>query len=225
MVFSLSPQTEASKKKIIRNRQRANELLFEQLTDETRLLAKTIKLDLIWINEQKQAGNSFGEKYGNALQATFDLGYDNIVSIGNDCPDLSSQLIEQAVEKLSGKQVVCGPAADGGIYLLALNRSQFDLVTFKQLPWKKNYLCKSLRQYFDKQHSEIYKLPILNDLDSINSLQRFAAKNPFSALAQFYQRLFANDTKITKPFLRILVSDIFAPLHYLRGPPCPNSSS
>ncbi len=43
--------------------------------------------------------------------------------IGADCPDITAQLLDEAVLALRTHELVLGPAHDGGYYLIGLRRS------------------------------------------------------------------------------------------------------
>ncbi|MFT6967141.1 MAG: glycosyltransferase A (GT-A) superfamily protein (DUF2064 family) [Marivirga sp.] len=220
MVFSLSPKIEAARKRIVKgNLRKSNELIFQQLISDTKALAKSIKIDLIWVDENNQAGESFGEKFTNALQATFDLGYENIISIGNDSPDLATHHIETAISKLQAGQAVIGPSIDGGIYLVGLHKSQFQPQTFSKLGWEKDYLQQSLQLYL-LQHDRIYfSLEALSDIDNASALLAFTDFKPFSILTQLYLNIIFQLQSITKPFSNTITKIFFYSTHNLRGPP------
>ena len=80
-----------------------------------------------------QSGVNLGERMLDAFnQALAD--YEWALLIGTDCPDLSIEDFEQAEQDLNnGVDVVLGPAADGGYYLIGLKRPEPNL--FRNIPW------------------------------------------------------------------------------------------
>jgi rSAM/selenodomain-associated transferase 1 len=78
-----------------------------------------------------QAGSDLGERMHQALAALFTQGCRRAILIGSDLPHLAAQTIEQGFQHLrQGVEVVLGPSADGGYYLVGLTRPQpplFDL--------------------------------------------------------------------------------------------------
>lgn len=79
--------------------------------------------DDIWKNDYKrqlQIGNDLGEKMINAFIYIFKNSYSKAVIIGCDCPELTGQIINEAFELLDNCNVVIGPAADSGYYLLGM---------------------------------------------------------------------------------------------------------
>ena len=58
----------------------------------------------------------------NAFKNGFDAGYKNIIIIGSDLYDLTTEMIDDAFHQLSSNDVVIGPAEDGGYYLLGMKK-------------------------------------------------------------------------------------------------------
>ena len=79
----------------------------------------------IWIKgdfqKHEQLGKNLGERMLNAFIVTFDMGYNNVIIIGSDCFELKPEIINNAFDQLKTKDIVIGPAKDGGYYLLGMN--------------------------------------------------------------------------------------------------------
>lgn len=89
-------------------------------------------------HEQNQKGDTFGERIANAYQEVFDMGYEQVISVGNDCPDLEHINWKQISINLSKGKSVLGPDARGGAYLIGIQRKYFDKSKFETLSWQKN---------------------------------------------------------------------------------------
>ncbi|MEJ7661376.1 MAG: TIGR04282 family arsenosugar biosynthesis glycosyltransferase [Hymenobacter sp.] len=74
--------------------------------------------------------DSLGTRMAHAFGAAFGAGAGRVVVIGTDCPGLSAALLTRAFDQLLTHDVVIGPAADGGYYLLGMNRLEVEF--FKQ---------------------------------------------------------------------------------------------
>lgn len=65
-----------------------------------------------------QQGASLGEKMDRAITQTLSIGYERCVLVGADLPELNRNIIAQAMHTLKENQLVLGPTADGGYYLV-----------------------------------------------------------------------------------------------------------
>lgn len=82
-----------------------------------------------------QRGGDLGERLTHVFEDVFRLGVESIVVVGSDLPDLPPRLLRDALAALRGRadRVVLGPAADGGYYLVGLNRPHPGL--FERIDW------------------------------------------------------------------------------------------
>jgi rSAM/selenodomain-associated transferase 1 len=81
--------------------------------------------DLI-LNDMKffpQQGRDLGDKMHEAIRTVFSKGYEKVVLIGADTPDLRLGDIQEAFALLDKKDVVLGPTFDGGYYLVGMKNS------------------------------------------------------------------------------------------------------
>ncbi|SOE20556.1 hypothetical protein SAMN06298216_1044 [Spirosomataceae bacterium TFI 002] len=180
MVFSLSARAEAQSKAIFGKRN--NELsraLQHSLIDRAKKLVQNINLPVVWYGEDSQVGSNFGERYANAFQDLFDRGYENVISIGNDCIELTSEILKEACSLLNTQKTVWGPALDGGVYLIGINKSVFDKRVFEDLPWQTPQLLEQIIQKFDDRDKNCLSLPRLIDVDDLSSLKATLYKNTF----------------------------------------------
>lgn len=75
-----------------------------------------------------QAGHNFAARLHHAFHHTTARAFTRTIVIGSDTPQVSADLISQARLALDDYDVVLGPAADGGYYLIAM-REPHDLFT------------------------------------------------------------------------------------------------
>ena len=146
--------------------------VFDALNDHWIRKLSIEHLDLICYDETIQKGKDFGTRYFNALKDTFDLGYQKVISIGNDTPQLSLEQILKA-DKLTQKGKMCiGPSYDGGFYLWALHRDDLQYVDFKAINWQTSQVFYQLRNQLKQNGIENYQLKRLIDIDDIRSLRK-----------------------------------------------------
>lgn len=65
-----------------------------------------------------QQGKSLGEKMDRAISRVLSMGYERCVLVGADLPELNQKIIDAAMQQLQKNQLVLGPTADGGYYLI-----------------------------------------------------------------------------------------------------------
>ncbi|MGN1166521.1 MAG: TIGR04283 family arsenosugar biosynthesis glycosyltransferase [Lachnospiraceae bacterium] len=71
-----------------------------------------------------QTGEGLGVRMYQAIETVLSNGYEASVLIGTDVPEVSSKDIRQAFEILKTKDVVFGPTADGGYYLVGMKEAR-----------------------------------------------------------------------------------------------------
>ncbi|MDR1774662.1 MAG: TIGR04282 family arsenosugar biosynthesis glycosyltransferase [Clostridioides sp.] len=87
---------------------------------------KNAKIDIKTLIKSKyyflQEGESLGDKMRNAFEKVFSLGYEKIVLIGTDIPQITENIINNSFEKLENNDIVINPTVDGGYYLVGMRR-------------------------------------------------------------------------------------------------------
>ncbi len=82
---------------------------------------------------RRQVAGDLGRKMRTALKGALKQGVNRAVVIGTDCPDLTASRLRQAFEALETRELVLGPAHDGGYYLIGCRRVWPEL--FADIPW------------------------------------------------------------------------------------------
>ena len=118
--------------------------------------------------KQLQQGNNLGERMNNAFASTFKKGVNKVVVIGTDCPGLDAGIIMNAFTYLDKYNVVIGPAADGGYYLLGMKQHHPQL--FENIPWSTNIVLEETISKCVASHLDYWLLPVLNDIDEEKDL-------------------------------------------------------
>ena len=119
-------------------------------------------------DKKVQRGKNLGVRMLHAFKNGFNEGYDNIVIIGSDCPDVNPVLLEQAFNGLSEHDLVIGPSADGGYYLLGMNKLQPEL--FSDIDWSTERVLEQTLEKAKSLSLSVSCLPELNDIDTIEDL-------------------------------------------------------
>ncbi|MDO7170822.1 TIGR04282 family arsenosugar biosynthesis glycosyltransferase [Mariniflexile sp. AS56] len=116
-----------------------------------------------------QEGVDLGERMKNAFKKGFDAGYERIVLIGSDLPDINSNHIETGLQALNSNNVVFGPALDGGYYLVGF--SKFHECVFQNKPWSQPHLLEVSLTELKQNNVSFTLLDTLNDIDTFDDLK------------------------------------------------------
>lgn len=125
---------------------------------------------------EPQHGADLGERMKAAFESAFSKKHEQVVLIGGDCPEISSEILESAFEKLNANDLVLGPSYDGGYYLIGLKQSEPSL--FENMQWShERVLEKTLRRALNRGLSAAL-LPTLRDIDELADLNAFPSFAP-----------------------------------------------
>jgi len=220
LFFSRSAAAEARAKSLNKaSSAHQREQLFEGLIRKTLAEISKSGLPLIKSDDTTQIGNSFGERLANAIEGVFEQGYEQVIAIGNDCPNFSHQMLQTAQVQLAAQKMVIGPAADGGAYLIGLHREIYKRQKFIDLDWETDELQKNLIDYGRELSTKIYSLSNEIDIDTeadlISFLQKF--RQPGKLRTLILSLLSIADRKHT--LTSSTYSSSFYTLSNLRAPP------
>ena len=126
-----------------------------------------------WLGRQftylPQFAGGLGNRLHQAFVKNFCSGMNAVVAIGADCPQLSAHHFEQAFEELQTHDVVLGPAADGGYYLIGLNSPHLEL--FEGIPWGTGDVFAQTVAIATRLNLSIATLEQLRDVDRPEDLE------------------------------------------------------
>ncbi len=120
---------------------------------------------------QPQAGVTLGDRLRDATDRAFAQGAKRVVVIGTDSPWLQPVDIEKAWAALSSTDVVIGPAADGGYYLIGL--SQPAPCIFSDVAWSSSAVYVQTQQNTQALRLTLKVLPLGYDIDRMEDVMRF----------------------------------------------------
>ena len=83
------------------------------------LMRKWLGPDLLY---RPQGEGHLGSRMARAFKEAFVADMQKVVIVGTDCPGLAARGIEEAFYEMQRKDLVLGPATDGGYYLIGLGR-------------------------------------------------------------------------------------------------------
>ncbi len=110
-----------------------------------------------------QCGVDLGERMKNAFDRLFIKGFEQILIIGTDCPELTGDILRKAFITLEQKEAVIGPAKDGGYYLLGM--SQYIPELFVDIPWSSDQVLTKSLAVLESLNLGYEQLETLSDVD------------------------------------------------------------
>jgi rSAM/selenodomain-associated transferase 1 len=164
--------------------------IYKELLQHTRNITLTLPCDKfvfyadgiaeddIWNNaiylKKVQSSGDLGARMQAAFEDSFSSGYQHICVIGSDCYELTTEIIQQAFEALQHDDVVIGPSADGGYYLLGLSRMQPSL--FTNIAWSTGTVLQQTIAACIGASCTHKFLPLLHDIDDEHDWIRHRTK-------------------------------------------------
>lgn len=169
LLFSVQTHVEAVRKPILGERnQSLNTSFWGTLKKHTlNTVNETgIKIERV----TKQVGNSFGERITNAISQTFEKGYERLIVLGIDNPNLTADAILHIDDHLQKQDWAIEPAIDGGINVIGINKRNFIPEVFAQLPWQSDKLLTEFVNQARKTKQNLSILCSTPDFDSKTDL-------------------------------------------------------
>ena len=158
--------------------------IYEVLLDYTKVITQDLpcRKVLYYADKVTEKDNWPNEIYSKALQPEGDLGIkmqtafaevfqegaEQVVLIGSDCYELTSDILNEAFERLKTKDTVIGPAADGGYYLLGFSRPNHSV--FQNKNWSTSTVFLDTVNDLESHGFSWSALPVLNDVDEEKDL-------------------------------------------------------
>ena len=161
----------------------------KNIETDTRIYFSDVIIETKWKNDYKavQIGDDLGERMKNAFKKGFDDGYERIILIGSDLPDINSEHIENGLNALQNNEVVFGPAIDGGYYLIGL--AELKAYVFDDKPWSQSNLLEVTLKELQQKEVAYSLLRPLNDIDTFEDLEASGFYNSNENLKQRIQQL------------------------------------
>jgi rSAM/selenodomain-associated transferase 2 len=121
---------------------------------------------------RNQGDGDLGARMERAVAAAFTEGAEAVVVIGGDCPQLTAEHLASAFATLARAEVVLGPAADGGYYLIGMRRMVPAL--FHGIRWGSDEVFAQTLSAARAVAVEVAQLATLRDVDVPDDLAVWA---------------------------------------------------
>jgi glycosyltransferase A (GT-A) superfamily protein (DUF2064 family) len=108
-----------------------------------------------------------------AMQDAFYQGARDVLLTGTDLPTLPRTHLVEALALIKKHDVVLGPTADGGYYLIGLRKMIPDL--FQGIAWSTSTVFAETKKKIESAGLSLGLLPECRDLDQLDDLKHFIA--------------------------------------------------
>ena len=147
-----------------------------------------------------QRGDTFGERFADALEHCRELTPGPLLVVGTDTPELGQAHLEQALAGLrkEPESVILSPATDGGFYLLALAHGrEVNAIDWQAVSWCTSSTRETLCASIGQAGRRVRFLRPQADLDSPGDFERWlaAASHSWQARLAGLRRILAQRLK------------------------------
>lgn len=165
-------QAEMTGRVVLQARRLAPEIDLEIRHDggSTEAMGRWLGTDLIY---RPQGEGDVGRRMARALGAALDEGAPAVVLIGTDCPGVTPVLLDAAFDALQNHDLVLGPAADGGYFLVGLTRQAPAL--FEDMTWGHDRVLRKTMARADRLGLRKTLMDTLVDVDRPEDLATWEA--------------------------------------------------
>lgn len=217
LLFSRSAQMESRLKPLApKQSHQTNQSIAQYLIRKSTKTAEASGFPVFLISDRQQVGKTFGQRISHAVGQVFDKGFERVIVLGNDTPNLQAEHIRSANQQLDHQDWVLGPAHDGGLYLIGIKRSHFDPNRFEDLPWESD----QLQTAFDSQTENIHWLDPISDIDNTTQFFTFYRSLDFQdADFQVLKAILHRPESIPVEVFQLIQASWYLPSNPKRGPP------
>jgi len=125
-----------------------------------------------------QLGHDVGERMDNAIRDLLAQGAEKVVLTGADIPALNAAIITRAFAALDHADVVIGPAADGGYYLIGMKEPHREI--FQSIPWSTEKVFEVTVSRIRASELSCSQIVTLFDIDRVEDLGDHSSSPGFS---------------------------------------------
>lgn len=218
LVFARSAILEAQVKPLAYRRKHARQVA-DLMNQRIIGIARKSGMPVFLGDESIQEGNDFASRFHSAFEYVFELGYEQVIAIGNDCLDLNIKHLQDAQNLLEHTETVIGPAKDGGLYLFGMHRSTFEQLDFNVLPWQNGTLFSTLKNHLLELKLDLALLAVAKDINTPEHLLALLQKQ------LNWNRFFRQIANLLFKTVRVFFQNLFGQkenyrrLFFSRGPP------
>ena len=119
-----------------------------------------------------QRGENLGQRMRNCFAALLHGGFEQVLMIGVDVPHVRNEWLDEAEDALARNDIVLGPTADGGYYLVAMHEPHD---VFTGVPMSTGETATQTIRKAEAAGLRVHLLPRSFDIDERHDLARLRA--------------------------------------------------
>lgn len=130
-----------------------------------------------------QQGETLGARMAAAFTQGFAAGWERVLLLGSDIPELDAAIIHAAAAALDAHDVAIAPAVDGGYCLIALKRDSYRPEIFDDIPWSTDRVLELTLARCHQANLCVATLRTLQDLDTLTDIGNYCRRPCVAAAA------------------------------------------
>lgn len=140
--------------------------------DEYKVIEKEVPS---YIKTFPQQGEDLGERMENAIGKLLNIGYEKVILIGSDIPEIQVEYILNAIKVLQGADVVIGPTLDGGYYLVGMKKLYKQIFKSK-IKWGEKSVLDGTFSIMKEEQLIMGFASVCRDIDTKEDIKAFVKK-------------------------------------------------
>ena len=172
LIFSRTATAEA-RHKTIAGRHTHNITAHKYLLSKTISNVKDTGIPYFHFTEKEQRGATFEDRLQNSFNRVFQEGYENIICIGSDCPQLTAINLAEGKIAVESGAACFGADISGGVYLIAISQKQFKAGILEGISWHTSKAFAQLKQNFDTSGLAYILLSPYKDINDKKNLLNY----------------------------------------------------
>lgn len=118
-----------------------------------------------------QVEGDLGQRLERSVRRLLKGSSGKAIIMASDVPDLSAEIMNNAVSALDNHDLVIGPCNDGGYYLIGMKKPHGEL--FEGISWSTNKVLEQTLAIAGKQGLSVFSLITLRDIDTGDDLEEW----------------------------------------------------
>jgi rSAM/selenodomain-associated transferase 1 len=128
-----------------------------------------------WVGSQfrliLQVEGNLGQRLEQSLRFFLEGVPGKAIIMASDVPDLSKEIMNDAISALDNHDLVIGPCNDGGYYLIGMKKPHDEL--FKGIAWSTDEVLEQTLTVAREQGLRVFSLITLRDIDTGDDLKEW----------------------------------------------------